>query len=249
MSTTALSGIQGPPEPETPTTFDVYCDETNPDFLTSRKPRAPYLLIGGLWLPARLRNDVKRRIAALRAIHGAWGEIKWRKAAPNRRDFYLALVDLFAAEAELRFRCVAIRRDRVDTLRNDHDAELGFYKFYFQLIHHWIMPPHTYRIFCDVKSTRDPARLPVLARCLSCANASARVAAIQSLPSREVVLIQLCDLLLGAAAARINGSRVEGAAKRAVLQRLESLLGRPIAPTGPYERKFNVFEMFADGFR
>ena len=49
--------------------FEVYCDEANPDALTSANPRAQYLMIGSLWLPGELRNDIKSRIGALRERH------------------------------------------------------------------------------------------------------------------------------------------------------------------------------------
>ncbi len=163
--------------------FEVYCDEANPDVLTSASPRARHLMIGSLWLPENLRNEVKARVTALRKRHQTWGEIKWSKASPNRRDFYVELVDLFFAYGDnLRFRCIAVDRTQLNLALHDNDGELGFYKFYYQLLHHWILDFNIYRIFCDVKSNRDPKRLPVLARCLSRANLTSSVEYIQALP-------------------------------------------------------------------
>jgi hypothetical protein len=212
--------------------FEVYCDEANPDVLTSANPRARHLMIGSLWLPEELRNEIKSRVGALRERHQAWGEIKWSKVSPNRRDFFVELIDLFFAYGDnLRFRCIAVDRTQLNLALHDNDGKLGFYKFYYQLLHHWILDFNAYRIFCDVKSNRDPKRLPVLARCLARANLTSSIDGIQSLPSHEVVLIQLCDLLLGAASSRINDTLRDGTAKAAVVQRLESALGRPFAPT------------------
>jgi len=42
--------------------FEVYCDEALPDLFTSKNPRSEYLMIGGLWIPAELRNEVKSRV-------------------------------------------------------------------------------------------------------------------------------------------------------------------------------------------
>jgi hypothetical protein len=53
--------------------FEVYCDEALPDLFTSRHPRARYLMIGSLWLPAELRENAKDRISALRAQRAVWG--------------------------------------------------------------------------------------------------------------------------------------------------------------------------------
>lgn len=65
--------------------FEVYCHEANPDVLTSANPRARHLMIGSIWLPEKLCNEIKSRVGALRERHTAWGEIKWNKVAPNRR--------------------------------------------------------------------------------------------------------------------------------------------------------------------
>lgn len=101
--------------------FEVYCDEANPDVLTSVNPRARHLMIGSLWLPEELRNELKLRISALREHHQAWGEIKWSKVSPNRRDFYVELVDLFFAYGDnLRFRCIAVDRAQLNLALHDN---------------------------------------------------------------------------------------------------------------------------------
>lgn len=228
--------------------FEVYCDEANPDVLTSDHPRARHLMIGSLWLPAALRGEIKARVFALRERHQAWGEIKWSKVSPNRLDFYVELIDLFVSYGDnLRFRCIAVDHTQLNLALHENDGELGFYKFYYQLLHHWILDFNDYRIFCDAKSNRDPKRLPVLARCLARANLSSGIESTQSLHSNEVVLIQLCDLLLGAANSRINATLRDGSAKATVVRRLESAIGRPLAPTHKNEEKFNIFKIRLQG--
>ncbi|MGB4247146.1 MAG: DUF3800 domain-containing protein [Pseudohongiellaceae bacterium] len=228
--------------------FEVYCDEANPDVLTSANPRAQHLMIGSLWLPEELRSEIKSRVIALRERNQAWGEIKWSKVSPNRVNFYVELIDLFFAYGDnLRFRCIAVDRTQFNLALHDNDGELGFYKFYYQLLHHWILDFNDYSIFCDIKSNRDPKRLPVLAQCLSYANLTSSIDSIQSLPSHEVVLIQLCDLLLGAASSRINKTLNEGTAKESVVERIESALGRQLAPTNKSEEKFNIFKIRLKG--
>ncbi len=49
--------------------FEVYCDEALPDLFTSQRPRARYLMIGSLWLPAEMRDEAKARIADMQALH------------------------------------------------------------------------------------------------------------------------------------------------------------------------------------
>ncbi len=224
--------------------FEVYCDEAFPDLFTSEKPKARYLMIGSLWLPAELRDEVKAKIAMLRERHNAWGEIKWSKVSPSRLGFYLDLVEMFFGYGnQVRFRCIGVDRDQSDVDLHDGDQELGFYKVYYQVLHHWILDFNTYRIFCDLKTNRDNQRFQKLKRVLGNANLSADVECVQALPSKQVVLIQLTDLLLGAASSRINETLRRGTAKESVVLDLEERLGRRLAPTYRSERKFNIFKI------
>jgi hypothetical protein len=228
--------------------FEVYCDENHPELFSSNKPTATYLMIGSLWLPADLRNDVKTNLWRLREQYGIWGEIKWRKVSNNSLDFYKALIDLFESYGEqLRFRCIGVDHRDFNGKWCQNDNELGFYKFYYQVLHHWILDFNKYRIFCDAKTNRDLTRLRVLKDCLNNANLTAKVIDIQALPSEQVVLIQLVDLLLGIASARLNDSLRENSPKALLVAHLERKLNRKIGPTFRSEKKFNVFRINLQG--
>lgn len=224
--------------------FEVYCDEAHPDLFTSAKPQAQYLMIGSLWLPAALREEVKGKIKALRQEHNAWGEIKWTKVSPSKLAFYIELVEMFIGYGDkMRFRCIAVDQSQINMDLHQGDHELGFYKFYYQVLHHWILDFNSYRIFCDLKSNREPARFPELRKVLDNANLSADVQCVQALPSKQVTLIQLTDLFLGAASSRLNKTLREGSAKETLVMELEQRLGRQLGPTWRSERKFNIFNI------
>lgn len=224
--------------------FEVYCDEAHPDLFTSAKPQAQYLMIGSLWLPAVLREEVKAKVKVLRQEHNAWGEIKWTKVSPSQLAFYIELVEMFIGYGDkMRFRCIAVDQNHVNMNLHQEDHELGFYKFYYQVLHHWILDFNSYRIFCDLKSNREPARFPELRQVLDNANLSADVQCVQALPSKQVTLIQLTDLFLGAASSRLNQTLREGSAKETLVMELEQRLGRQLGPTWRSERKFNIFNI------
>ncbi len=229
--------------------FEVYCDEAFPDLFTSQHPRGRYLMIGSLWLPTGIREEAKARIRALRTRHAVWGEMKWTKISPSKQAFYEELIDVFMSFGmDMRFRCIAVDHEQVNLALHDKDGELGFYKFYYQLLHHWILDFNEYRIFCDLKTNRDRKRLCDLKRCLRYSNLSATIRDIQSLPSPEVALLQLCDVLLGAASSRLNRTLGVGTAKESVVNKLEERLNRrQIAPTARTEEKFNVFQIRLGG--
>ena len=229
--------------------FDVYCDESRPDLLSSHKPKAAFMVIGSLWLHTEDRSRFKDEIHELRDRHKIGGEFKWGKISPSRESFYSDLVDWFFAQGErLRFRCIAVDREKVNLkLYHDDDQELGFYKFYYQMLHHWILDFNEYNVFLDFKSNRRRDRLPVLQRCLSLANLSSRITSLQSIRSNESVLLQLADVLTGAASWRLNDHEREESVKMAVVNRIETHLGRPLKPTHKGEQKFNIFRIDLHG--
>lgn len=223
--------------------FEVYCDESRPDLLCSKKPTAQYMVIGGLWLPSEERDRLKTDIHSLRNKHRIGGEFKWQKVSPSRLNFYRDLAGWFVAMGDqLRFRCIAVEHEKVNLFQfHDGDQELGFYKFYYQMLHHWILDFNEYAVFCDYKSNRVRSRLPELARCLSYANLSSEIVNVQAIRSRESVLMQTADVLTGIAAARLNNSLRAGSAKWELVTHLEQALGKKIDATYRSEKKFNVF--------
>lgn len=229
--------------------FDVYCDESRPDLLSSNKSHANFMVIGGIWLRKDDRDAFKKAIHELRDKHKIGGEFKWQKVSPSRLEFYLELVDWFVSQGErLRFRCIAVEQGKVNLLHfHDNDQELGFYKFYYQMLHHWILDFNEYAIFCDFKQNRLRNRLHVLRRCLDLSNLSSSIDNVQSVRSDESVFIQMADVLTGISAARLNGNLHHGSAKERVVARLEAGIGRTIAPTSRCEQKFNVFQIHLQG--
>lgn len=229
--------------------FEVYCDECRPDLLCSKNPQAQYMVIGGLWLPAEDRERLKSDIHALRNKHKVGGEFKWQKVSPSRLEFYRDLADWFVAQGDrVRFRCIAVDHAKVDLMRfHGNDQELGFYKFYYQMLHHWILDNNEYAVFCDFKSNRIRSRLHELERCLANSNLSSEIANVQAVRSDESVLMQTADVFTGAAAARLNNHLQAGSAKWEFVNHLEQALGKSIQQTYRTEQKFNVFVINLDG--
>lgn len=223
--------------------FDVYCDESHPDLFASTHPPAKYIVIGSLWLPTESRGALKTAIHSLRNKHKIGGEFKWQKVSPSRLAFYRELVQWFVSMGDvLRFRCIAVEQQKVNMLKfHENDQELGFYKFYYQLLHQWIFDFNEYFIFCDHKQNRTKTRLEDLRRCLTYTNLSSVISTVQSLRSEESVLIQLTDVLTGLASAKLNRQPDPQTAKGQVIQAVENSLGHPIRPTSRTYHKFNVF--------
>lgn len=223
--------------------FDVYCDESRPDLFASSDPKAQYMVLGSLWLPTDKRAAYKGELHNLRDKHKIGGEFKWQKVSNSKSAFYRDIIDWFLDKGdELRFRCIAVEQNKVNLLHyHQSDQELGFYKFYYQMLHHWIMDFNEYQFFCDYKTNARKDRLHELKSCLANSNLSSTIKDVQATRSKESVLIQCVDFFTGMAAARLNGSLFQGSSKDSILNYFETKQGHPIRKTAKAENKFNVF--------
>ena len=225
--------------------LEVYCDESRQELFRSPTSGKSYVLIGGIWIKAEDRRAHKEAIKEVRARHRARGEFKWNRVSQSRIEFYAELVQIFFSR-EIRFRTLVLRADELDAIRfHQSDNELMFYKFYYQLLHHWILDRNTYRVFVDTKTNRLHDRLATLEQCLRNSNLSSEVK-VQALPSQQVDLIQLADVLIGAVSYKFH-ERQESSAKKRIVAVIEEKLGHEIRPTSRSENKFNVFRFRSEG--
>ncbi len=227
--------------------FEVYCDESGLEALTQKDAHL-FTAIGGIWIPSEYRTELKRGIGSIKAKYGINGELKWKKFSPTYYDLYQEIIDFFFQTEFIRFRVVLIQADKVDHIKfNNEDAELGFYKFYYQLLHHWIFDFNTYDIFLDLKVNRNKGRLKELERVLDFSNLTSDIKQVQGLPSEQSVGIQLADILTGLVSSKFNGE-ITGAAKPRLIKYVEeNYLKKQIAATPKWEEKFNIFKINLQG--
>lgn len=226
------------------TDYNLYCDESR----HTSDPGQSYAVIGALQCPREQKRRIVYRLHCLMAKHNVHGEFGWKRLSPNRRDFYLTVLQLFIEECALNFRCIVIDRRQLNHARwNAGDAELGFYKLYYQMLAHWLKPGSAYHIYLDWQQNASSSRFEdlrtILKRKLS---GRARIACLEPVSSHTQPMIQLADMLMGAAGYDRNrlGQRAGGSAfKREFSSILASALGRSglAQQTSLNEQKFNVF--------
>ena len=186
--------------------FEIYCDESGLEALTDKTAHL-FTAIGGVWMPANYRSIFKEKVKNIKLKYDVRGELKWNKISPAFFDLYKEVLDYFFQTEQLRFRVILIEAEKVDNYKfNDTDVELGFYKFYYQLLHHWIFDFNSYNIFLDLKENRDKGRLKKLQACLDYANLTSDIIQVQGLPSDESLGIQLADILTGLTNSKFNNN-------------------------------------------
>ena len=227
--------------------FEVYCDESALEAM-SKNDAHLYMGIGGIWIPAEHRENLKNGLATIKNKYNIKGELKWKKLSPTYYELYKEVIDYFFNAGFIRFRVILIEASKVDHVKfNNEDAELGFYKFYYQLIKHWIFDFNAYTIFADLKENRNKGRLKDLKSALDSSNLTSDILQVQGLPSEQSLGIQLADILTGIVVSKFN-KEATGSAKINLINYIETkYLSKEIAPTSKWEEKFNVFKINLQG--
>lgn len=113
--------------------YHIYCDE-------SRQTHEKYMILGGIVLPEKRDLELESAILKFRSECNMHAELKWGKVSKNKLPEYQKFLDLFFdsnSRNAAHFHCVIL-----DTTKFDHgsfnegDKEIGFYKFYYQLLLH-----------------------------------------------------------------------------------------------------------------
>jgi hypothetical protein len=228
--------------------IEVYCDESGLEAL-SNKTAHLYTAIGGIWVEADRRKDLKMGLASIKAKYKIQGEFKWNKLSPSYYNFYKELIDFFFQSDFIRFRVILIDAQKTSQFKfHNSDIELEFYKFYYQLLHHWIFDFNNYNVFVDLKVNRNKGRLNELCKILNNSNLFSDIQQVQGLPSHQSLGIQLADLLTGMVAAKFN-KEITSKAKLDIIQYVEQTYqkGKEITHTPKWEEKLNVFVINLQG--
>ncbi|MGQ7161495.1 DUF3800 domain-containing protein [Corynebacterium diphtheriae] len=224
-----------------PKEITVFCDESRPEALRAASITQRYLCIGSIWVDRERVREVNEEIRALQIKYSKMGEVKWGKVSPSSIQFNCELIDLFFDERfNLQFRAIVVDNQKVDLSYHNNDQELGFYKFYYQMLKHKLINGCSYRIYCDLKTNKMRGRASTLEHYLQ-TYCLGSVEMVQLLPSNDLPLMQLTDLLLGAVSTKFNFRIPKSPAKNEVISTIERHIGHLIQPTRKNEQKFNVF--------
>jgi hypothetical protein len=98
------------------------------------------MVMGGIILSATDASSIQALLSQYRHDYEMWAELKWTKVSKGKLAEYKAFVDTFfrAGEADLlHYHSIIIDTHLLDHRKyNQGDKELGFYKFYYQLLLH-----------------------------------------------------------------------------------------------------------------
>ena len=223
--------------------YTIYCDESRHSGAAGDR----YMAIGGLWVPKDRKSSFTREFRDLKHSVGLNSEVKWSKVSSARLDAYEALVDFFLSR-DLNFRVIVIDQAKVDVNRfHGGDRELGFYKFYYEMLIKWLLPGNQYVILLDFKQNKGADRYTTLRTVLERKlKGVAWVGDLTVIDSCQAPLGQLCDLLTGAVAASWCDGLAAGGPKQALAKHLAVGLNKvslKFQSASPVFEKFNIFRI------
>jgi hypothetical protein len=186
--------------------LEVYVDE-------SSQTKHRYLVLGAVvvrLISSQIINDI---IAKARLPELPNNEMKWTKVSKAKLPAYKRVVDAFFDRSE----SIHFHSLFVDTTKQDHkkfnggDSEIGFNKEVYQLANKvsQLCPNDYFHIYPDYRDTKStPEELRLILNRGAAKRGDPRdwpIRRIQFRDSKDVQLLQLVDILIGAIAFQLNG--------------------------------------------
>lgn len=223
--------------------YNLYCDESRVENKDSR-----IMVIGTIEIPRKEKSGIVEALKSIYKEHHFVHELKWTKVHNKFLPFYKKLIDYFLSNPSLRFRCIIVDKAKVNLGQyHDNDEELAFLKFYYLLLKEKLLSNNEYYIFLDKKPTRDRHRARALHAYLDSFilwnRKKCNISDFHAIESKENLLIQLTDYLVGLTGFACNEKITIDNAKGQLVQYLKERLKREdLSMTTPLnETKFNVF--------
>jgi len=223
--------------------FNIYCDES----CHLENDGQPVMVLGALSCPTDQARAMSLKIREVKRKYKLADnfEIKWAKVSPAQVGFYLELVDLFFATDCLLFRGLVVPNKealRHAEFQQTHDK--WYYKMYYLLLRPIPQPPNQYQIFLDIKDTRGGRKVRELEQYLKHGVRDFEgevILGIQQAHSRELAVMQLADLLIGALS-YLHRQLAGSPAKLMLIERIKQRSGLTLKwSTAPGRKKYDLF--------
>jgi len=203
--------------------YHIYCDG-------SRQSKDRFMVLGGLMLDAEEIERFNQTMQKFRLETNMFAELKWTKVSEQKLLEYKRFVDYFFALNNtdmLHFHCIIVDNHQVNYRKfSKGDKELGFYKFFYQLLLHGFGRPYVRqgeddRFIVHLDYRTSSYSLGTLKVVLNRGMkkryniATEPFVSIEPLDSKTSQLMQVNDIILGAIGYQKNGYDLLAGAKEA----------------------------------
>lgn len=228
------------------------------------------MVIGCLTCDIKTASDVRKEITLLNAEISKQSEYHFADISkPRTAAHYMKLCDIFFGFHEQRcsykrgmhqrkyyrrvcFDAILINHKRIDHHRfSDGNSQIGFFRFYKTLLLHVVKKHHCSSEFLITIDEITLKKTFVLTELQNQMNAQLgsinAITGLQKQDSKADLLLQMADVLTGAVAFAWNrqecNSSTRNQSKLAVVQHIETKLGRSLATSNHPTRSFNVWRL------
>ncbi len=215
-------------------TFNIYCDES----CHIEQDHKDYMFMGSIISAYPQVRQHTKRIDELKKLHNFYAEIKWSNVSFSKLRFYLDLIDYFF-DSDLRFRAIAIKKSQIKCDDPSFLYDDFYYKMYYQLLNYKIDTLDHYNVYLDIKDTLSAVKVRRLKDILNVRYGVFRN--VQNINSKESLLMQLADFILGAIAYYNNDKNHANCAKVAIMERIQKYLQGNTLNATNYSSKVNLF--------
>ena len=216
-------------------TFNIYCDES----CHLENDHKKYMLLGSISVAY---NQLKRhndRIKAIKEKFNFYGEIKWSGVSSSQSQFFKEIVDYFF-DTDIRFRALVVDKTQVQNEKFGQDFDTFYYKMYYQLLNHKKNSEYAHNVYLDIKDTLSANKVNKLKEILNIKYGVFRN--VQNIHSKESLMMQLADLIMGAISYELNNDEKKVTAKRNIIEKIKQHSKHSLnASTGYSEKKLNLF--------
>jgi hypothetical protein len=187
-------------------------------------------------------NQLKRhaeRINAIKNKYNFYSEIKWAGVSSSQYQFYKEIIEYFF-DTDIRFRAVVVDKTQIKNDKFGQDFNTFYYKMYYQLLIHKKNSEYAYNVYLDVKDTLSANKVNKLKEILNTKYGVFRN--VQNIHSKESLMMQLTDFLMGAVSYELNNDEKKVIAKRNIIEKIKQQSKQSLSASSNYhEKKLNLF--------
>jgi|ERR1035437_5378100 hypothetical protein len=216
-------------------TFNIYCDES----CHIEHDHKRYMLLGCVSVAYNQLKRHTERINAIKSKYNFYGEIKWTGVSSSMHLFYKDLLDYFF-DTDIRFRAVVVDKTQIKNDKFNQDFDTFYYKMYYQLLIHRKNTEYSYNVYLDIKDTLSSNKVNKLKEILNTKYGVFRN--VQNIHSKESIMMQLADLLMGAISYELNNDEKKVLAKQQIIEKIKQQSKQNLNTSSNYtEKKLNLF--------
>lgn len=235
-------------------TINIYCDES----CHLQNDKEPVMVIGAVYCPIEKKEEIFERLYSFKIKHNLipknkkndkdnrpYYELKWNKVSKSKIEYYKDVINYFFDDDDLQFRVLVVsNKTDIDYEKFNHTHDTFYYKMYFGMLKAILNPENSHHIYIDIKDTKSKEKVHKLEQVLRNDKydySKEIIKKVQQVRSHEVEILQLADLLVGAAA-YVNRGLANSKAKNELINLIKHRSKYSLTKsTLLKERKFNVF--------